>query len=155
MTPIAFVSARAGDAPAARTKATASQRRDDIGALFGSGNEGPFRSPMMKKASTSGAFRASRGGENRRALVSRAERAAKHPEQFAPHADMGLGEIGLGMRSVSPNVAVDQHVEPARRRVETNDVAVPDFADCSARRRFRGHMDRRGNLARGAGQAPV
>jgi hypothetical protein len=38
MTAIMLVSARAGDAPEARTNATASQRRDDIGALSRSGD---------------------------------------------------------------------------------------------------------------------
>src|SRR6202522_4754127 len=40
MTAIMLVSARAGDAPEARTNATASQRRDDIGALSRSGDLG-------------------------------------------------------------------------------------------------------------------
>jgi hypothetical protein len=38
MTAIMLVSARAGDAPEARTNATASQRRDDIGVLSRSGD---------------------------------------------------------------------------------------------------------------------
>src|SRR5260221_6483453 len=52
MTAIVVVSARAGDAPEARTKATASQRRDDITALSGRETRRPFRALMMKKAST-------------------------------------------------------------------------------------------------------
>jgi hypothetical protein len=50
VTAIMLLSARAGDAPEARTNATASQRRDDIRALSGRETKGPFRSPMMKKA---------------------------------------------------------------------------------------------------------
>src|ERR1700733_10080796 len=42
MTAIMLVSARAGDAPEARTNATASQRRDDIGALCGRETRGYF-----------------------------------------------------------------------------------------------------------------
>jgi len=44
---------------------------------------------------------------------------------------MRRGEIGLGMGPVNPDIFGDQDFEPARRRVVTNDVAVPDLADRS------------------------
>jgi len=58
----------------------------------------------------------------------RADRAAEHAEQFAPYADMGGGEVGFGMRPPSPDIVRDHDVEPARPRIEPDDVAVPNLA---------------------------
>src|SRR5271166_1466912 len=149
VTAIRSVSARAGDGPKARTNAAASQRRDGIRTLSGPEIGGSFRSTKMKETST---YAASDRRENRRALVRRADRAAEDGEQFAPDADMGGGKVGFGMRPPRPDVVGDLDLEPARRRIETDHVAVPDLADRPARRRLWRHMNRRRHLARGARQ---
>src|SRR5271155_4025714 len=69
------------------------------------------------------------GRENRRPLVGRANRATEDAKQFAPHADMGRGQVSFGVRPSSPNSVGDHDIKSARRRVEANDVAVLNLGD--------------------------
>ena len=72
------------------------------------------------------------GRENRRSLVGRANRATEDAKQFAPHADMGCGQVSFGVRPLSPNIVGDHDIESARGRIETNDVAVANLGDDDA-----------------------
>src|SRR5690606_11545292 len=93
-------------------------------------------------------------GDRRRALVGRADVGAVVGEQVATQVVRRAAGVGRDFARV-PLGRVDQHFQHAGLAVQADDVAVADLADRTAARRLRGDVDRRGDLARRAGQAAV